>query len=172
MTAPREAVLAQYLKHLKLPAAGREYPALARQARDGGWPYEDFLCDVLEAEVRARQDSVAARRLREARLPAIKTLDQIDWEHLHGVGRPKLLELASCEFVSRGEDIIIVGPVGTGKTHIATGLVVEAAKRRLRVAFRRAADLVRGLLEARDDRTLTRLHAHFERVDLLVIDKW
>jgi DNA replication protein DnaC len=168
----RDAVIAEYVKTLRLPTVGREYTALARQARDDGWPYEDFLRELLEAEVRARQDSVAARRLREARFPDVKTLEQIEWDALQGISRPKLLELSSCEFISRGDDVVIVGPVGTGKSHVAVSLGVEAAKRRFRVAFRRASDLVRSLLEARDDRTLSRLHAHFERVDLLIVDEF
>jgi len=172
MSTPRDAVIAEYIKQLRVPTLGREYPALARQARDEGWPYEDFLRELLEAEVRARQDSVAARRLREARFPDVKTLDQIEWDALHGVSRPKLLELSSCEFIRQGDDLVIVGPCGTGKTHVAIALGVEATRRRVRVAFRRASDLVRSLLEARDDRSLGRLHAHFERVDLLTIDLW
>lgn len=172
MSSTRDAVIAEYVKVLKMPSLGREVASLARQARDEGWPYEDFLRELLEAEIRSRQDHAAARRLREARFPEVKTLDQIEWEELRGISRPKLLELSSCEFVDRGEDIVIVGPVGTGKSHVAVALGVEATRRRFRVAFRRASDLVRSLLEARDERTLTRLHAHFERVDLLLVDEF
>jgi DNA replication protein DnaC len=168
----REAVIAEYARSLKMPTLVREYPELARQARDEGWPYEDFLRELLEAEIRARHDSTAARRVREARFPDVKTLDQIEWEALQGISRPKLLELASCEFVRRGDDVILCGPVGTGKSHVAISLGVEAARRRFRVAFRRAADLVRSLLEARDDRTLGRLHQTFERVDVLIVDEF
>lgn len=168
----RDAVIAEYVKALKIPSVGREYEGLARQARDEGWPYEDFLRELLESELRSRHDHAAARRLHEARFPDSKTLDQIDWDALQGVSRPRLLELASCGFIDRAEDVVLAGPVGTGKTHLAIALGVEAARRRYRVAFRRAADLVRSLLEARDDRTLGRLHAHLERVDLLVVDEF
>jgi DNA replication protein DnaC len=168
----RDAVITEYLKTLKLPTINRQYPELARQARDAGWPYEDFLRDLLEAEVRARQDAAAGRRLREARFPDIKTMDQIDWEALVGISRPKLLELSSCAFIDRKEDLVIAGPVGTGKTHVATAIGVEATRRRYRVAFRRVAELVRSLFEARDDRSLGRLHAHYERVDLLIVDEF
>lgn len=170
--SPQGAVLAQYAKQLKLPTLAEKYTGLARQARDEGWPYEDYLREVLEAEIHARQDRVAERRVREAKFPEIKTLDQIEWDALHGVSRPKVLELASCDFVDRGEDIVLAGPVGTGKTMLASGFGIEAARRRYRVAFRRASDLVRALLEARDDRTLGRLHAHFEGVSLLVVDEF
>lgn len=169
--AIRDAVLQEQLRTLKLPGVAREYPALARQAREGGWAYEEFLRQLLESEVRSRQDRVAARRLQEAHFPVIKTLDQLDWQALQGVSRPKLLELASCTYIQRAEDLILLGPVGTGKTHIVTGLGVEAARRRFRVVFTRAADLVRTLLEARDERTLGQLHRRLHRADLLIIDE-
>ena len=168
----RDAVIGEYVKALKTPTIGRRYTALARQARDGGWPYEDYLKELLEAEVLTRQDHAAARRMREARFPEVKTLEQIEWEELRGITRPKLLELASCAYVEAGEDVVLAGPVGTGKSHVAVALGVEATRRRYRVAFRRAADLVRGLLEARDERALGRLHATYERVDVLVVDEF
>jgi len=89
--AASEAVLQEYLKILKLPAVSREYQHLARQARDGAWPYEDFLRELLEAEVRSRQERTAAQRLKQARFPDLKTLDQIEWAALEGISRPKIL---------------------------------------------------------------------------------
>jgi len=169
--AIREAVLSEHLRGLKMPGAAKEYQSLARQARDGGWAYEEFLRQVLEAEMRSRQERTAARRLQEAHFPDIKTLDQLDWKALQGVSRPKLLELASCAYLNQAEDIILAGPIGTGKTHIAIGLGVEAARRRFRVSFTRAAELVRMLLEARDERLLGRLHRRLERDDLLIVDE-
>jgi DNA replication protein DnaC len=169
--AVRDAVLQEHLHTLKLPGVAREYSALARQAQEGGWAYEEFLRQLLEVELRSRQDRVAARRLQEAHFPVVKTLDQLDWQALQGISRPKILELASCAYLQRAEDLIVLGPVGTGKTHLATGLGVEAARRRFRVVFTRAADLVRTLLEARDERTLGQLHRRLRRADLLIIDE-
>lgn len=169
--ALRDAVLSQHAKTLRLPAVAREYPALARQAREEGWPYEDFLRELLEAEVLSRQQRASERRLREARFPDLKTLEQIDWEALKGVSRPQILELASCEYIQKAEDVVLAGPIGTGKTHLCIALGVEAAKRRHRVAFSRAADLVRTLLEARDERQLGRLYRRLQKVDLLVVDE-
>lgn len=165
------AVIAELIKALKLPTIGREYPSLARQARDEGWAYEDFLRDLLDAELRQRQQHAATRRLREARFPDIKTFEQLDWEALQGVSRPKVQELVSCQYLETGEDVVIAGPIGTGKTHLAIALGVEAARRRHAVAFTRAADLVRGLLEARNEQTLTRLHQRYQRVALLIVDE-
>ena len=169
--AATAAVIAQYLKDLKLPAVAREYPALARQAREEGWAYEDFLRDLLEVEAHCRQDRAAARLLREARFPDVKTLEQLDWDALQGVPRPHVAELAGCQYLERGDDIVIAGPIGTGKTHLAIALGVEATRLGRRVAFTRAADLVRALREARDEKTLGRLHDRYNRVALLIVDE-
>ena len=85
----------------------RDYPGLCRRARDGGWAYEDLLRELLEAEITNRHQSTALRLLREARFPDIKTFDQLDWAALKGVSRPKLMELASREFIGRAEDAIL-----------------------------------------------------------------
>ena len=166
-----QAVIREYGKELKVPGLVRVYPELARHARDGGWPYEEFLKQVLEAEMRERQENCVGRRIRDARFPDPKTLDQIDWSALRGISRPKVLELASCEYIDRGDDVVIAGPIGTGKTHLAIALGVEAARRRYRVAFSRAADLVRNLVEARDERMLGRLHQRYLGVQLLIVDE-
>jgi len=165
------AVIAEQVKQLKLPGVGRTYQELARQAGDAGWGFPEYLREVLDEELRSREQHVAAARLREARFPDVKTLDQIDWNALSGVSRPKIAELTTCGFIDKAEDVIIAGPVGTGKTHLAIALGVEAARRRYRVAFFRAADLVRELFEARDTRTLGRLHRRVQRAALLVIDE-
>jgi len=165
------AVIAEQVKQLKLPGVGRTYQELARQAGDAGWGFPEYLREVLDEELRSREQHVAAARLREARFPDVKTLDQIDWNALSGVSRPKIAELTTCGFIDKAEDVIIAGPVGTGKTHLAIALGVEATRRRYRVAFFRAADLVRELFEARDTRTLGRLHRRVQRASLLVIDE-
>jgi DNA replication protein DnaC len=169
--AAREAVIAEYLKALKLPAFAAEYRGLVRQATDAGWDYEDFLRELLEAELRSREERTAKRRLKEARFLEMKTLEQLDWEALEGISKQKIMEFATCESITKASDVILAGPVGTGRTHAAIGLGVEAARRRFRVAFFRAAQLVRTLTEARDERTLTLLHRRLKRADLLILDE-
>ena len=169
--AVRQAVLQEYGRELKTPTLVRQCAALARQARDADWDYEEFVVQLLEAEIHARREHSAARRLREAHFPEVKTLDQLDWTVLSGISKPKLKELASCEYIAAHHDLVLAGPIGTGKTHIAIALGVEAARRRYRVAFARVAELVRELLEAREERQLTRLHQRYRRVDLLICDE-
>ena len=156
--AARTAVLEAHCRELKLPSVRRHYPELMHQATHDGWDYEEFLLQLLEADVLARRDGATARLLRQARFSHIKTLEQLDWEALGGVERPQLAQLATSEYLGRAEDVMIAGPIGTGKTPLAIALGVEAARRRHRVAFVRATDFVRELVEARDELTPSRLH--------------
>jgi len=157
---------------LKMPSVVRGYEALARQGREEHWTYEEFLHEVLSGEVASRNESAVRQRLTEARFPETKTLDTFDFTVTDGAINPAQVgELARGEWIGRGENLILVGPIGTGKTHLATALGVEACRRRLHVLFVRAADLVRSLLEARDTRELGRLQRRLQRVDLLILDE-
>jgi DNA replication protein DnaC len=171
MSELTEAIIQGYLKTLKLPGIRAEYQQLARQAKTDDWPYEEYLRELLERELRRREQSVAAHRLREAHFADIKTLEQIDWSAMEGVSKKTILELASCAFIEKAEDVIIAGPIGTGKSHLGVALGVEATKRRFRVLFVKAADLVRQLIEARDERLLSRLHQRLRSVSLLIVDE-
>lgn len=169
--AALHAVIQGHARQLRTPTIAREYAGAARRARDGGWPYEEYLRELMEAELRSRQESAARRLLKQAGFPDIKTLEQIEWDALQGISRPKILELASCQFIADSEDVVIAGPIGTGKTHLAIALGVEAARRRIPVVYHKAAELVRDLLEARDERTLSRLHRRYQKVPLLIVDE-
>ena len=172
MTEPLIAsVLDHQLKALRLPALRREYGSVAREARQEGWAYEDYLRVLLDLEITERHQRAVATRVKAARFPAIKSLDQLDFSCLKGVNRPQLLHLATGAFIEQATDIVVAGPVGTGKTHIALGLGLEAARRRFHVLFVRASDLVRELTEARDERQLGRYQRRLERVQLLIVDE-
>ena len=129
-----------------------------------------FLPQLLETEVLVCSDGTVARLLRGTRFPDFKTPDQLDWDVLRGIERLQLAQLAICQYIERGEDVVLAGPFGTGKTHLAIALGVEAVQHCQRVAFVRATDLVHELVEARDERTLTRLHQRYLRVALLIVD--
>lgn len=158
-------------KTLKMPGLARSFEAASRQAREEKWAYEDYLHEVLAAEVTSRAESAIRQRLRDARFPESKTLDGFDFDAAEGVDRAQVAELARCDWVRKASNVILAGPIGTGKTHLAIALATEAARQRLRVGFWRAADLVRVLVEARDERELGRLQRRLSRVDLLVLDE-
>lgn len=173
MSAPtvvRDLVVA-HTRVLKLPGVARTFEGLARQARDAHWPHEDYLQEVLSAEQASRHESVIRQRLREARFPEVKTLDTFDFAAADGLNATQVHTLARGEWVTAPENLILAGPIGTGKTHLAIALGVEATKQKRRVLFTRAADLVRQLLEARDARALTRLQQRLLRVEVLIVDE-
>jgi DNA replication protein DnaC len=167
----KELVAAQ-ARALKMPGLSRVYEAAARQAREEHWGYEEYLHEVLSAEQTSRQDSAVRHRLREARFPEMKTLDMFDFTATDGaVSAAQISELARGEWIARADNVILAGPIGTGKTHLAIALGVEAARQRRRVLFVRAADVVRSLLEARDSRELGRLQRRLQQVELLILDE-
>jgi DNA replication protein DnaC len=161
----------QQARQLKMPGAAREFESLARQAREEKWTHEDYLHEVLTVEVASRRDSAVRQRLRDARFPETKTLDQFDFASSDGIDAAQIAELARCAWLDRGENVLLAGPIGTGKTHLAIALGIEAARQRKHVAFTRAADLVRALVEARDTRELGRLQRRLDRVDLIILDE-
>ena len=165
----RDLIVA-HTRALKLPGVARVFEGLARQARDAHWPHEDYLHEVLSAEQLSRHESVIRQRLREARFPEVKSLDTFDFQTAEGVSATQIHTLARGEWVTAPENLILAGPIGTGKTHLAIALGVEATKQKRRVLFIRAADLVCQLLEARDGRELTRLQQRLRRIDVLIID--
>src|SRR4029453_11602780 len=157
-TAVTRDLVVAHTRALKLPGIPRVFESVARQARDAHWPHEDYLHEVLSAELASRHESVIRQRLREARFPEVKTLDTFDFTAVEGISATQIHTLARGDWVTAPENLIFAGPIGTGKTHLAIALGVEATKQTRRVLFTRAADLVRQLLEARDARELTRLH--------------
>ena len=161
----------QDARQLKMPGAAREFEALGRQAREEKWSFEDYLHEVLSVEIASRRDSAVRQRLRDARFPETKTLDQFDFDAAEGVDAAQVTELARGGWLERAENVLLAGPIGTGKTHLAIALGIEAARQRRRVAFARAADLVRMLVEARDNRELGRAQRRLDRVDLLILDE-
>lgn len=165
------AAIRAHARVLKLPTVAREADALARQALAEGWAPLQFLRALLDAEVAARTEHAIERRLRAARLPSPKTLAQFDWRRAHGLERAPVEDLGRCAWIPTARNVVFLGPVGTGKTHLATALAIEAIKRGHHVAFYRASDLVRALTEARDARTLSRLQERLRRVALLVVDE-
>ncbi len=156
---------------LKLPGLARTFEALARQARDAHWPHEDYLHEVLSAEQASRHESVIRQRLHDARFPEVKTLDAFDFAAADGVTATQVHALARGTWVTAPENLILAGPIGTGKTHLAIALGLEATKQKRRVLFVRAADLVRQLIEARDARELGRLQRRLLTLDVLIIDE-
>jgi DNA replication protein DnaC len=159
-----------HAKQLKLPTVSR-YEEVLRQAEEQGWGYEQFLCELMSREVEQRQLNQQARRMRAARFPLKKSLDDFDFKNLPHVEEAVVWQLATGEFIDRHENIIMIGNPGTGKTHLAIGLGIRLCKQKYKVLFYTAANLVTELVEARDDHRLSRLEQKLEKVDLLIVDE-
>jgi DNA replication protein DnaC len=158
-------------RELKMPGLLAALDALCRQAEKEHWPFEEFLHEVLSAEIVSRQASAVRMRVTEAHFPDVKTLDQYDFTAADGVDAKTIHALAKGGYIDAAESVVLAGPVGTGKTHLAIALAVEACRQRRHVAFWRAADLVRVLVEARDARELGRLQKRLLKTQLLVVDE-
>ena len=155
MTDTPQVLLAHHLKSLKLPTFLREYDKQARQCATEGADHVRYLIRLAELELIDRERRMVERRIRQAKFPAVKSLDSFDFKAIPSLNKMLVLELARCEYIERRENVIALGNSGTGKTHIALGLA--ACQKGLTVGFITAAALVHELIEARDEKRLLRL---------------
>jgi DNA replication protein DnaC len=171
MSDAPQILLNHRLKSLRLPTVLREYGKLAKQAAAEGLDHVQFLARLIELEMIDRERRMIERRIKAAKFPAVKSLDSFDFKAIPALNKMQVLELARCEWVERRENVIALGPSGTGKTHIALGLGLSACQKGLSVGFVTAAALVHELMEARDERRLLRLQKQMVSHKLLIIDE-
>ena len=139
-------LLGHYLKKLKLPTILREYEKVARQCAAEGLDHIQFLLRLIELELIDRERRMVERRIKAAKFPAPKSLDSFDFKAIPMLNKTQVLELARCGWIERRENVIALGPSGTGKTHVALGLGLAACQKGLPVRFITAAALVHELI--------------------------
>ncbi len=171
MTGAPQVLLNHQLKKLKLPTILREYDKQARLCSAEGRDHVQFLARLVELELIDRERRMIERRIKAAKFPATKSLDSFDFTAIPSLNKMQVLELARCEWIDRSENVIALGPSGTGKTHVALGLGLAACQKGLPVRFTTAAAIVHELMEARDERQLLRLQKQLVRQKLLIIDE-
>ena len=171
MRPATEALLADHLRQLKLTAILRCYAALVRQARENGSEYEDFLASLVESEIEARADNRLKRRIRVARFPLMKTMESFDFDAAISLDRRLMRELTEGKYIEERRNILLVGKTGTGKTHLATALGLEACRQGVRTRFVTGAGLVNELIEARSERAVGRMIQKMSRFGLLILDE-
>jgi DNA replication protein DnaC len=172
MTTTKSTVLLKhYLKQLKLPTMHAECEKTAARAATENLDHLAFLLQLCELELIDRERRAAERRLKAARFPSHKTLEAFDFQARPSVNKPLVLELVKGEYLDRRENILLVGPSGTGKSHLAIALAIAACGQGKRVRFFRVTELITLLLEAREERQLLRLRGQLAKLDLLVLDE-
>jgi DNA replication protein DnaC len=171
MSEAPQILLNHQLKKLKLPTILREYDKQARLCAAEGCDHVQFLARLVELELIDRERRMIERRIKAARFPATKSLDSFDFAAIPSLNKMQVQELARCEWIDRCENVIALGPSGTGKTHVALGLGLAACRKGLAVRFTTAAAIVHELMEARDERQLLRLQKQLVKQKLLIIDE-
>lgn len=165
------ADLAYLCRALKAPSMGRAIQRLAERARTEEWTHEEFLAACLEREVAARQTNGGELRIKAARFPARKTIEEFDYDHQRSLKRDTLLHLGTLDFILARENVVFLGPPGTGKTHLAIGLGIRACQAGHRVAFATASQWVDRLAEAHQAGRLQQELTRLGRIPLLVVDE-
>jgi DNA replication protein DnaC len=165
------AALKANLLALKLSGIAGNIEAHLRQGTEAGTDYDEFLLELTAAELQTRAQSRERRKIREAKFPLIKPLETFDLNAVPDLDIRLLRELAGCGYIKEHRNIIFLGRSGTGKTHLATALGIEACKNNYKTRFVTCYGLVNELLEAGKERELSRLMQRYARCDLLILDE-
>jgi DNA replication protein DnaC len=163
--------LAFYSRAMKAPALLAAAEHLAERARTETWTHAEFLVACLQREVAARESHGGEARIRAARFPALKTIEELDVTHLRGMTRQQLAHLGTLDFITGKENAVFLGPPGTGKTHLAIGLAVRACQAGHRVAFATASEWVDRLAAAHHAGRLQGELTKLSRYPLIVVDE-
>ena len=167
----KAAELAHLFRALKAPAAARALPKLAARAREEDWGYERFAEALLETEVASRESHGGESRIKAARFPARKTLEEFDFSFQRSVKRQIVEHLGQLDFLHAKENVVMLGPPGTGKTHLAIALSIRACLAGQRVAFATATEWVARLGDAKRQGKLEPELRRLGFVPLVVVDE-
>src|SRR5213082_484361 len=163
--------LAHLFRALKAPAAARSLPALADRAREQQWSYERFAEALLSTEVSARESHGGEGRIKAARFPARKTLEEFDFTFQRSVKKTIVEHLGQLDFLHAREYVILLGPPGTGKTHLAIALSIRACLAGQRVQFATATEWVARLSEAKRQDNLEAELRRLSFIPVIVVDE-
>jgi DNA replication protein DnaC len=165
------AEIAFLTRALKAPTLRESVARLAERARDESWTHEEFLAACLQREVSARESHGGEGRIRAARFPSRKSIEEFDFDHARGLKRDTVAHLSTLDFVTGRENVVFLGPPGTGKTHLAIGLAIRACQAGHRVLFATASEWVARLADAHAAGRLQPELVRLGRYPLLVVDE-
>jgi DNA replication protein DnaC len=163
--------LNQHLKSLNLLHMLVNYEQEAQESVQAGDSYICFLCKLTDLEIRGRQNVQTQQRLRKAKFPTLKTLENFDFSRLPHLNKQEVLSLMQSPYVASQENIIALGNAGTGKTHVAIALGVAACQKGYSVLFQTAAQLAHSLLEAHASNKLINLENRLRKFNIIIIDE-
>jgi DNA replication protein DnaC len=163
--------LAHLFRVLKAPAAARALPKLADRARAEDWSFEQFAATLLKTEVDSRDSHGGQARIKAGRFPARKTLEEFDFAFQTSLRRETVLHLGQLDFIAGKENVVLLGPPGTGKTHLSIAIGIRACLAGHRVAFRTATEWVALLADAQRQGRLDDELARLQRIPLLIVDE-
>jgi len=164
-------LLRSYLKALRLPVFQREHEQAARQCSETGRAYEDYLELLAGREVSSRESKAADKRLKQAGFPFSKELSDFEFSAVPSLSKSRILELSKGGFLQKKENVILLGPPGVGKTHLAVALGREACRSGFKARFFTAGGLVNTYLEAREESRILKLEASLSRLNLIIVDE-
>ena len=170
MTRP-SSELAHLFRQLKAPAAARALPKLADRAREEEWSFERFAAALLKTEIDSRDSHGGQARIKQARFPARKTLEEFDFAFQSSLRRETVLHLGQLDFLAGRENVVLLGPPGTGKTHLSIAIGIRACLAGHRVAFRTATEWVALLADAQRHGRLDTELDRLQRIPLLIVDE-
>ena len=158
-------------RELKTPVIGQTFTVLGDQAREQGWSHEEYLAAVLGRQVASRASNGTMMRISAARLPQVKTLEDFTLSHVPAATRDVIANLATTTFVARRDKVVLLGPPGTGKTHVAIALAIKAAEATYPVSFDSATGWITRLAEAHARGRLAAELKRLNRYRVIVIDE-
>jgi DNA replication protein DnaC len=171
MNAAVKAVLMGNLKTLKLASMLKHFEEVVRQANESKSSYEECLLNLTEIEVSVRKENGRQRKVREASFPLLKPLETFNFGATPDLDARFIKELASCGFIKEKRNVIFLGKSGTGKTHLATALGIEACSQGYRTRFVTGCALANELIEARNEKVLSRVIKRYSSCNPLIIDE-
>lgn len=171
MNPATSVTLQDNLQNLRLTHMAKELESSLRQARDSGYDYAEFLLQLTEHELRIRSENRLKRRIREAKFPLLKTIEEFDYALAPELDKRLIRQLCTGDYIKEPKNVIFLGKSGRGKTHMATALGVEACRQGVRTRFISACGLANELIEARQEKDLQRILRRYAGYGLLILDE-